>query len=295
MRSARLARALSHQSGLPGWRLVAKGSRRQPVLGEMELFFHVSHGDFWDIQILVLGLVGYSWIGRRCIWKHCIMCLKVLWCLKVLRHFRSRHFCDLSVLMLKTDRHVGSMYKVKQFFKSGFGSWIHRYSWFLQSTLLLICLYIYTCMQYIFCMWKESICALKCCNVRLIYEWLRWGYVCRMKHRERSSEGRLGLKVYFSQLEKCKTHTWPETSMKRCFMCGVTVMSRIVRPYSMTTTVLDLLLSQLARFIEENLEVGPCTQPPQVDHLNGGLILKRENCKEKLIHDISLLIQLYDI
>lgn len=138
-------------------------------------------------------------------------------------------------------------------------------------------------------------CTLKCCNVRLIYEWLRWGYVCRMKHRERSSQGRLGLKVYFSQLEKCKTHTWPETSMKRCFICGVTVMSRIVRPYSMTTTVLDLLLSQLARFIEENLEVGPCTQPPQVDHLNGGLILKRENCNEKLIHDISLLIQLYDI
>ena len=91
--------------------------------------------------------------------------------------------------------------------------------------------------------------------------------VCRMKHRERSSQGRLGLKVYFSQLEKCKTHTWPETSMKRCFICGVTVMSRIVRPYSMTTTVLDLLLSQLARFIEEILEVGPCTQPPQVDHL----------------------------
>ena len=78
--------------------------------------------------------------------------------------------------MVKMDRHVGSMYKVKQFFKSGFGSWIHRCSWFLQSTLLLICI----CMQYIFCMWKESICTLKCCNVRLIYEWLRWGYVCRM-------------------------------------------------------------------------------------------------------------------
>ena len=137
---------------------------------------------------------------------------------------------------------------------------------------------------------------IKCCNVRLIHEWLRWGYLCSMVlswsikgyipwNYPKGPQGRLGLRV-------CKSQTWPETSiLKRCFMChdvhDVAVWSGHTPwpPLSWICFCHNWHVS-----LRKILEVGPFAQPPPNLTIQKEVWFLGKRTEKKVIYDISLVI-----